>query len=418
MNDSTTPRSRTFLPAPRRRPVGPTRRLSRFSLIAALVSLIGLLASASSAPAADCAAKPDVLIQEIDRALRGAGQGCDWDVHVASAFPNSMGGGSYNLPVLGAAIAYVREPVRSGSWNMNTWWRDYLRGELGERGPIWKYGGQELGSGNYQHANIISVMTVHYQAWQVGNGELRVLSRRWLRATFALHALSAAPQRPKTIHDRNATESFNSYVGPFVAMAGMRYSENHWRNTHRSILFARAAGIATNFKGEKAQRKAREFLEQNWAGPSGSIYGMTSTNQQFLRDVVNTGVIRPAIAAMYQGLHTVYRIHFIGWQGVRLTLIEKNGHGSTVPTYGLVYFQQSRDASGRELHLLYPWARWSGVGPRTFRNGVTAGSAAVDLLARTAWATNTPAEPPHPPEYVSINNLPTGPPQFHVVLGP
>ena len=414
MTDSTALRSK----APGRRPATPSRRPSRVSLLAILVPLIGLLAPAGPALAAPCAAKPDVLIKEIELALKGQTQLCDWDVHVASAFPNSMGGGSYNLPPLAGAIAYVREPVRSGSWNMNTWWRDYLRGELGERGAVWRYGGQELGSGNYQHANILSVMTVHYQAWQVGNNELRVLSRRWLRATFALHALAAAPQRPKTIHDRAATESFDNYVGPFVAMAGMRYSENHWRNTQRSILFARAAGIATNFKGERAQKKVREFLEQNWAGPSGSIYGMTSTNQQYLRDVVNTGVIRPAIVAMYQGLHTVFRIHFIGWQGVRLTLIEKNGHGSTVPTYGLVYFQQPRDATGRELHLLYPWARWSGTGPRTFRNGVTAGSAGVDLLGRSVWATNTPAQAPHPPEWVSISNLPTGPPQFHVVLGP
>ena len=48
---------------------------------------------------------------------------------------------------------------------------------------------------------------------------------------------------------------------PFVAMAGMRYSENHWRNTHRSILFARAAEIPTNFSGEDAQGDVREFLE-------------------------------------------------------------------------------------------------------------------------------------------------------------
>ncbi|MEM7586671.1 MAG: hypothetical protein AAF560_25000 [Acidobacteriota bacterium] len=393
-----------------------------------LATLMLLLAAATvpgSAAAADCDAKPGVLIDELYLALDNKNFTCDWDGFVDHSFLGSVGGGgSYNLPVIAAAIAYVDEPVRSGNkgWNMNSWWDLYLRGELGERGGLWYYGGQELGSGNYQFANIISVMTVHYQAWKVGNNSLRVLARRWLRATFAIHSLAAAPQRPKSFHDRGSNEPFSGYVGPYVAMAGMRSSENHWKNVNRSILFARAAEIPTNAVGEGPQGAVRTFLEANWAGPSGTIYGMTTTNQDFLRDVVNTGNIRPAISAMWNGIRTLQPIHFVGWQGVRVTLMEKNNHTSTAPTYGMVYFQQPRSATGREVHVLYPWLRSVGGNHRPFRNGITQGQATLNLSLRTLEATNVgPGEmalSPHDPETVTLDNLPTGPYQFHREFGP
>ena len=147
---------------------------------------------------------------------------------------------------------------------------------------------------------------------------------------------------------------------------------------------------------------------------------MTSTKQQYLRDVVSTGTIRNTIASMYAGLRTVQRIHFIGWPGVRLTLIEKNAHGATAPTYGMVYFQQSREAAGREVHLLYPWKRSAGPRHRPYRNGITTGRGTLNLNARWVEATNVGtgevAKEPHPAETVRIDDLPASPAIFHITL--
>lgn len=402
----------------------PTSRSKLLSKLVSCLALAVFLLAPGGLFAAGCPDKPGLLVKELNFALRDLPSECDWSVQVSNSFPNNFGGGgTYNLPVLAAAIAYIEDPVRP-AWNMNDWWRTYLQGELGLRGSLWYYGGQEVGSGNYQHYNILSVMAVHYQAREVGNAEIKLLARDWLRATFALHALSAAPVRPNTIHDRdNPVESFTGYGGPFVAMAGLRYSENHWQSTNRSILFARASGLGHNLGRESPeQANVRSFLEANWSDPARNVYGMTPTNQTHLQNVVSSGVISNTVASMWAGLHTVKKMHFVGWPGVRLTLIEENAHGSTVPTYGMVYFHHPHSGSGRELHVLYPWARSTGPGHRPFRRGITTGYAQLKLNVTRAIASNVAAgeapESPHPVSVARVLDLPSSPPLFHVTLDP
>ena len=332
-----------------------------------------------------CKGSPGLLQGALVEVLKGRPANCNWLADLRLTFPNSMGGGSYNKPVLAAAIALVTEPIRSGSggWNMYDWWDLYLRGEVGMRGKEWYFGGKELTSGVYQHYNMASVLAVHHIANERGRTGLRDLARRWLRATWAIQSMAALPARPLTIHDRGNSEAFgSSYSGPFVAIAGMRSPENHWRNRNPSILFARATGMSTNFRGEASfQADLREELEGAWSGGSYpySLYGLRGSEATALRNVVNQHQLSGTVTGMLAGIHTIRPMHLVGWPGVRVTLIEENANNNTAPTFGTAYFASPRDANGRELHVLYPWLRHTGSGPRPFRRGITAGEASPPI---------------------------------------
>ena len=374
-----------------------------------------------------CAEDPGKLEQALADVLAGRPASCNWVANMKPSFPNSMtNGASYNKPVLAAAIALIVEPIRStGSkrWNAYTWWDQYLKGELGQRGNNWKYGGQELTSGNYQFYNIAAVMAVHHQANLLNRSGLRAQARAWLRATFAIHAMAATTSKPISIHDRGSNENFGRhYTGPFVALPGMRSSENHWANLNRSILFARAGEFGSNLKAEAPYQKSlRTFLEARWNGPGGSIYGLNSTDRAALRAVVNNGALGSRVTGMLSGIHPIRTLRFAGWPGVRATVMEGNVHHGTAPTYGMAWFSAPRAAAGRELHVLYPWKRQvKGSKFRPFRHGCPgtgfAGGGVMVLPKRTISATNNGGCSAHPASSPSISGLPPGTPQFSYTL--
>lgn len=371
---------------------------------------------------------PDQLRQNIHRALSGQPDLCDWVPDVNPNFPYSTPQGqSYNLPVLAAASAFIREPVRTTGtkqWNMYTWWTDYLRGELGDRGtPTWYYGGQELGSYVYQQFNIISVLAVHYQAHITGQTTIRDLARRWLRATFALHALAASQGPAQTLHAKGQSLSAGGYTGPYVGMAGMRSSWGYWRVPDRNILFARATGFGFSGNESPTQRDVREYVEARWTGPGGNVYGFTAADQTALRGIVTSAALPASFVATYLGnnLRTIERYHFVAWPGVKVTLLEKNRHGSTAPTFGVAYFTSPRAASGNEAHFLYPWQGLFDDASTAGRHGITQGEGRIDVTSTTnrfIWATNAPGSTTHPLETVQIDGLPLGPRSYWIVLSP
>ncbi len=379
-----------------------------------IVGLLGMLITTVASAQPRCfneknRVSPGRLLNNLDLAVRGQATECDWAAEVAPGFPNSMGGGSYNIPVIAAAIALVKEPVRSGSWNMYTWWDTYLRGELGMRGSVWNYGGKELGSSIYQHFNIVSVLVVHYEAWRTNRTSLRNLAREWLQATFAIHALAATPARPTTIHDRTFVEQVpGGYTGPWIALAGMRSNADSWKRSARAMLFARATGLGTNLAGEPGnQKRIRQWIEARWNGPGGNVYGLDGTDRQHLRNVLGQASVSSRVTAMLDGIHTITRLHFVRWGGKRLTLMERNHHGSTVPTYGMIYYPNG------EAHVLHPWIRTKD------RQGVTAGKARLYLSSRMMVADNFPqTSGVHGQITSTIGNLPAAPPSYHIILEP
>lgn len=386
----------------------------------------GSATSAAAVIRVTCNESPDYLEENVNRALNGGTDLCDWTENLSTNFPYSYGGGqSYNKPVLAAAAALIREPIRSGTngWNMYNWWTDYLRGELGDRGTVWFYGGQEIGSYVYQAYNISAVLAVHYQAQVTGQTAIRDLAYRWLRATFALHSLAAAPTAATTLHAQGQSiQSTNGYTGPYIAMAGERSGWGFWDTTDRRILLAQALGQVIKMKGEPSPQKGiRTFVEAHWSGPGGNVYGFTAAEQSELWSAVQSSTLPVNFVTKYLGtnLRAESRYHFVGWPGVKATLFERSSHTATAPTMGVVYFTQPYLAAGHEAHFLYPW-QGVFVSDRQDRNGITPASGFIDVVSPTARyirAIND-GSPQHPQMTVEIDNLPLGTRSFWVVLSP
>lgn len=376
-----------------------------------------------------CSASPGLNTRNIERAVAGLPDYCDWTTDISTGFPtsNTDTNGSYNRPVISAAVAFVKEPFRNNvdgkTWDMVNWWTTYLNGELGERSTAWFFGGSEFGSFTYAHFNVVSVMAVYYQATKPGQTAqvqaIGALAQRWLRANFALNALGAAPAWPKTKHSETQFQAMgNPYTGPFVAMAGERSMWSHWSNSHRSILFARAVALPTNAGGEDPNvRAARVQIENSWAGRTGKnvfdAYGLLSGERTTLQAVVSSGTLPSNLVSYYLGtkLRTKTRYHFVAWElpeKVRVTLMEQNAHQFTAPTMGVAYFTNARAAQGLEAHFLYPWAGVFGSGSEGGEN-ITTATGVLDLVNRYIESSNNavPGSLPHGARTVRISNLPS-----------
>lgn len=382
-----------------------------------------------------CSASPALITRNIYRALRTEPDFCDWNEDMAPNFPysNTDVNGSYNKPVLAAAVAFIKEPVRTGSWDMNVWWTDYLKGELGLRGTAWYFGGSELGSFTYSYFNVISVMAVYTHATRPNQPpqvvEIGNLAKRWLRANFALNALAAVPAWPKTKHDADGARQAmgNPYTGPWVAMAGERSVWGHWSNSHRSVLFARAVSLATNEGGEDPHVKdTRKQIENMWLARTGDAlagYGLASGERTTLRTIMTNGTLPSNLVSYYLGseLRTKTRYHFVAWQSpelVRATLMEQNAHQFTVPTMGVVYYTNPRIAGGAggEARFLYPW---QGVFGATPEGGVTTATGVLDLVNRFIESSNNaPVGSTHGPITKRISNLPSTARAYWVTINP
>lgn len=388
-----------------------------------------------------CGGDPEKSLEDVSRALRGQTEFCDWLEDMTPNFPNSFGGGgSYNRPVIAAAVAFAREPVRSvavppssQTWNMYTWWTTYLQGELGDRGTAWYFGGEEFGSYTYQKFNVASVLAVHYQASRTGQTAIRDLARRWLRANFALQALATVPGPVKTRHSNGVQDSRppSNYNGPYVAMAGERSPWGHWSDSDRSILFSQAVRRATNFVGEgSAQLHIRKYVEgiegPAFTGPGGSVYGLTATEETQLWNVVANNIIPANFVATFlgNGLRVANRYHFVAWPNVKATLLEYNSHANNAPTFGVAYFITPRDAAGQEAHFLYPWlgAFDYSAGNDLHHMDISHGTGRIDVTSPTArFIEASNDEPPgktHPPMTVRINNLPLTARSYWLILSP
>ena len=390
---------------------------------------------------ARCGGNPELSLEDVNRALRGQTEFCDWLEDMAPTFGNTFGrGGSYNRPVIAAAVAFAREPVRSVAvppssltWDMYAWWTRYLQGELGDRGAAWYFGGEEFGSFTYQKFNVASVLAVHYQAARTGQTTIRDLARRWLRANFALQALATVPGPVQTRHAKGMQDpkAPSTYNGPYIAMAGERSPWGHWSDSDRSILFSQAVRRTTNFQGEgSAQKNIRRYVEgiegPAFVGPGGSVYGLMPTEETELWNVVATNTIQANYVSRFLGnnLRVVNRYHFVAWTNVKATLLEHNNHTNNAPTFGVAYFITPRDAAGQEAHFLYPW---QGVFDYSANNDlhhtdISHGTGTIDVTSSTnrfiQASNDEPLGKAHPPETVTINGLPLTARSYWLIVGP
>lgn len=379
---------------------------------------------------------PEDIMENLKRHIQNDARGdrCDWARDVSTTFPTNFGNGqSYNIPVVAAAVAIVKQPIRASgpAWNMYNWWTTYLQGELGDRPPpAWYYGGQEVGSYDYQAYNVISVLVAHRYANLAGTqgDAAEALAARWLRTTFTLQALSASQQQPLSLHAK--TQQFIptvNYDGPYVGMAGERSPWGFWVDPDRSIMLAEAIGWATNRAGELTQQKVIREHVDDWAG----VYPFTATEKTNLRNTIINHTPPPGLAALIgTKLRTQKNYHLVAWPDVKVTLLEQNTHMSTAPTFGVAYFKNPKSASGREAHFLYPWSGlWNFPPPpqeeRRHRHQIVTGFAALYPGLMEAWHDDSPpppddptGPPTHPEETVRIDGLPTATPRYKVTLRP
>ena len=398
-----------------------------------------------------CNEGPDEMLENVSRALQGGGDVCEWTTDIITGFPNSFGGGkSYNKPVITAATAYIREPVRPGvtGWNMNDWWRKYLQNELGDNGTVWYYGGEELASGDYQKYNMAAMLALRYQANKVGDVELCDLAGRWLRATIALQAIAAVPHLPDAMYaNGQVKKTANRYDGPYTLLAGERSPWGMWVETDRNALMGWALDWPNNAYHERsAQAGVRSFVQSRWTGfrapkqcPTGTspysfcdenAYGLNVMQAAALRNAVTSHVLPANFVSAYlgAGLRSLARYHIVAWPGVRATLMEENRNNQTAPTYGAVYFTAPHFGDGEEAHFLYPWPGLWDDDSRMHRDTCT-GTATLDLGGHLMHGEHPdcytgPPGPDHQPTLRQparqefIFGLPAGPPNYHVVLSP
>jgi hypothetical protein len=367
---------------------------------------------------------PEEMLDNVARAVTNHPDGdvCDWASEPFVGFPDDGGHVGYNKPVLNAATAFIRERIRPGVWDMNEWWVKYLQGELGDRAG-WYLGGDELFSANYEAYNMASVLAVHFQARKTGRNDVRELSRRWLKAKFALHAITAVPNQSLNKYAKGLVDPFlGNYVGPQVMMAGERTSWAFWDESDRSTMFAQAVGLANNGKGENpSTTEIRNFVEPSWSSlPSCSpacntnVYGLTAADQTALRNTVSAGTIPPGLVSNFlgAGLRTKMRYNFIAWPGVRATLMERNYNTNTTPTHGVVLL-----SGPREAHFLYPWQGLFNESDGRDRHGINSGWGRLDLPLHFMEAGHDVTSV-HQAETVRYDNLPTGPYSYWVILDP
>lgn len=104
-----------------------------------------------------------------------------------------------------------------------------------------------------------------------------------------------------------------------------------------------------------------------------------------------------------------------------MTLMERNTHTSTAPTYGVAYFTSPRYAGGQGAHFLYPWQGLFIDDDRSFRSGITHGWGRLDVVNlqnRYIEASNAPGSAVHTLETVTIDNLPLSHHSCWLVLDP
>ena len=373
-------------------------------------------------PTSNCNSRsPGQLMADLGRVVKNQATQCNWQKELNLNFNSWRVGSSNNLPVVAAAIGLFYYKRGNKKQQIISWWKKYLRAELGNPSAgmpavLKYYGSSELNSSIYQFYNLDAVVAAHYWASKNNDSQLLQLCRQYLRVAWAMFALSASNQAVKSIHHDNKIiqPSPRRYNNPVLALAGAR-SDNRWvQYWLREFLFYRAVKWPrSNVAWEQDfQRNVLDYLERHWQPQGGySVYGLKLTEATQLRQLVQTGRVPSFLRSMLGNIRSIRPYHIIGWPGVRFSLMEGNPNRNTAPTYGMVYFQKPHQANGQELHVLYPWTAAK-------RKGITEGRTTLNLQQGYVEASNHPGSAQHPLKTVRISNLPRTQPLFHLILSP
>ncbi len=445
-----------------------------------LVSIVVLLTASvtASTASAQCGLAPYKLQEEILAALQNeAAIAAGADVNVGTKYWATSGSGiqytlwrkctnpnfsawnvngSQNLPVLSAAIGLIRKSNADipypGAYPNNSpsgityekWWTDFLGTQVGVLPPgntkwLRYFKGTELFSNVYDAHVVTAVIAVRYWARKNGRGLLEDYALRYLRANWAVYAMSAGtgaatrfnlpertptsakgvPPAPNTQYSpwEPLQENTNNpkYNGHFLALPGARSDLKHWTSGDRSALLDRAIMRYPVSPSNEAvyQRTLLDYMKNRWTYAANNLYGLSLDDANALIKLIDEGTnaseFLPGGARPWlTGIRTVKTFRLMGWRiglsQFRASNMEGNPNGNTPCMYAVTY-----DGAQKIATFLYLW--WDTKKSGGYPMG---GSR---LLPGEIAADNGGGIPGfHPPMTDKRIPIPTTQPLFHVVL--
>ncbi len=424
-----------------------------------LLSVTVLLASMAAPPHVG-AATPGDLLAELNRALRNQPAAFPWSADLNPSFSAWRVGGSENIPVIAAAVALIRAPIgtmpNGTPYNIYNWWHSLLNCQNGfscnvaDPGSLVYFKGSEMMANTYDWTVTISVAVVNWWAHaNLNNPNVTVRNhaialtneaRLYLRKTWVVYALAAGSSYARQFRDQisEAVDSSCSgltqfvhrcqintgctpyFDGPFLALASPRTNRSYYCTDNRGVLLAQAIAWPLTKNGQEDQRQAdlRAYIETNWPGntPGENVYALNSNDRLLVRNHINDITQIPAFLGVLNNGNTRFRVrmHFLGWPGVRVSMIEESRNNNTKgPLYAAKY-----ERSTREAHMLYPWRPTASNGyQRGYGRLLPAETSPVQVeVSNTADDETPPAN--HGGEIVLTSDLPSPSPLYHVVVGP
>lgn len=319
------------------------------------------------------------------------------------------GGGSWNH----AQILAAAELWRDAQPGIISWWKTYLRLQLGEADPgeaaIDYFGGTEQFSNTYEGWRWGAALAVRLLALRLPEHpaapEILRLTARYSEVQTALLALGAAPRPTKlgtvvstparagAVVEEDVQPHANRrgqlwWNGPSLPMAGARSTPAHLGTDERMPLYAwYAAGGRIDY-GRFGWPTAvwHKLVAEEKDQPIGLL--RAPTGQDFAR-------------LLLKDIRLLVPHHFLRWdtEDVRVNYMEKLVNGNTTSILGHVHY----DKEDRAVYL-FPW-------PGRLREGL--GEAVAWYEPNSPWTLNAKSR------FGQVRHeLPRRLPDSHLVIGP
>lgn len=396
-------------------------------------ALLALLSSAL--PLHAVCDQPGEMLQHLGVALGAAGMtapACTWTPALDPTYNSWAVGGSQNLPAIAAATALVTNRNFNGT-DWAAWWSTYLDAQLGLRNadatlpPNLKFfAGTEALSRTYWWTNLNAMLAVHYWARvrNAGSSDAQIIAlgnsaERLLRTNAYIASLTASEslsgvRSVNSVYQNSLPKSTlgtGNYTGPFLALASGRAKWGFSVEINHAAMLGRALGLpAGSPAGREDTRQVQlvTWLVARWTPTTSSLFGLTSGDVAALRTLIDNAVLPANLSAVLSGIATANVTHFLGWPGVRCSLIEGNTNYNTYPLPAECWYRSGPLSGAREVNFLEPFQD---------RNKVPQMSAFVDLVGHYMEATQqgVPGDSTYPATTVRMP-IPSATPAFHVVL--
>lgn len=395
-------------------------------------------------------ATPGEMLHELNAALRNQPETYNWRANLDPTFNCWRVGCSENLTVIAAAVALVKAPIGTAPngtpYNIYNWWHSFLNCQNGvscnvsPAGSLIYFKGSEMMANTYDWSVTAAVSAVNWWAHQHGDAAMANESRLYLRKTWVVYALAAGSSYARQYRDDidesgnlvgDGTGQFthrcqvNSagtpyFDGPFLPLASPRTNRSFYCSDSRGVLLAKAIAwpLTKNNQEDAELANLRAYIEPNWPGNAygENVYALNGNERLLIQDHINNGNQVPAFLSVLNNGNTRFRVrmHFLGWPGVRVSVIEESANNNTKgPLYAAKY-----DRSIREAHMLYPWRPSASSGYQSGYGRLLP----TEVSPTYVEASNTADDETPPLNHGGLHilrfNVPSSPPLYHVVVGP